>query len=125
MLIKVKLGRNTVFQLRENMPFSSRVDCSALNADEAIPQFTVLSTVQVRMISFAKHQRTQTNSYTREYLSEDGENKIDQNASFYEMSNTIISICFGISKYLCIHNYIVPGQILGLFETRISDMFTY
>ena len=77
------------------------------------------------MLSFAKYQLTQANSYTLEYLSEDGENKIDQNARFNGMGNTIISICFGISKYLFIHNYIVPGQILGLYETRISVMFTY
>lgn len=77
MLRKAEIGRNALFSRVEKGPFSSRGKWSALDSDEAVPQFPVLTKVDLQMITFGTYQQKQAISYTREHQSEDGEYKID------------------------------------------------
>ena len=71
------MGRNALFSRVEKGPFSSRGKWSALDSEEAVPQFPVLTKVDLQMITFGTYQLKQAKSYTREHQSEDGEYKID------------------------------------------------
>ena len=77
MLRKAEVTRNALFSKVEKGPFSSRGKWAALDSEEAVPEFPVLSKVQLEMITFGTYQLKQAKSYTKEHLSEDGEYKID------------------------------------------------
>ena len=53
--------------------FSSRDNWAALDSEEAVPEFPVLSKVQLEMITFGTYKLKQSKFYTKEHLSEDGE----------------------------------------------------
>ena len=53
--------------------FASRDKWAALDSEEAVQEFPVLSKVQLEMITFGTYQLKQSKSYTKEHLSEDGE----------------------------------------------------
>ena len=77
MLRKAECQRNALFGKIEKGPFSSRGKWLSLDAQEAIPDFSVLSKAQLQMLTFGTYQLKQAKSYTSEHLSEDGDYNIN------------------------------------------------
>ena len=49
----------------------------SLEANEAVPEFPVLSKAELQMLTFGTYQLKQAKSYTREHLSNDGDYNIN------------------------------------------------
>ena len=77
MLKKAECKRNALFSKIEKGLFSSRGKWMSIDANEAVPEFPVLSKEQLHMLTFGTYKLKQAKSYTREHLSDDGEYTIN------------------------------------------------